>query len=421
MNILLQKALLVCPENKENHLKKRDILIEKGIITQIASSVKAPKDCQIIKRPNLHVSIGWFDSSVSFGEPGYEDRETLSNGLRTAALSGFTDVLLNTNTLPIPDKSNTIGFFKNAVEKNTATQLHLQGALTIESKGESLADLYDMLEKGAVAFSDYKKPIKNANLLKIALQYSQSFNGLISSFPMNSEVAVHGVAHEGLQATLQGLKGIPSIAEHLQIQRDLHLLEYTGGKLHIPTISTAESVKYIAQAKKKGLDVSCSVANHNLWGTDVLIDSFNTNAHLLPPLRTPADQKALQKGVLEGTIDMVTSDHNPIDVELKNVEFDNALPGSIGLEASFGVLNSLFSTEQAVQLLTQGRTRFGIDQPSLEEGAQAQLTLFNPEEVYEQGLEHLHSSSKNSLYLGHTLKGKVYGVISNHQLVLNDE
>lgn len=420
MNILLQKAVLVCPENPDNHLKKRDILIQKGSITKIASSIQAPKNCRIIKLPKLHVSIGWFDSSVSFGEPGYEERETLANGVKTASLSGFTDVLLNTNTLPVPDKSNTIGFLRNSAPKDAATNIHLQGALTIASKGEGLADLYDMLENGALAFSDYKQPVKNANLLKIALQYSQTFSGLINSFPMNSEVAYHGVAHEGVQSTLQGLKGIPSLAEHLQIQRDLHILEYTGGKLHIPTISSAESVKLIAQAKKNGLDVSCSVAIHNLWGTDVLLEGFNTCANLLPPLRTPADQKALQKGVLDGTIDFVTSDHNPIDVELKNVEFDNALPGSIGLEASFGVLNSIFTTEQSIQILSKGRARYGIETPQLVEGAIANLSLFNPEETYTHELNHIHSSSKNSLYLGHALKGKVYGVIANHQILLNE-
>ncbi len=420
MNILLHQATLVHPNSKELHLKKRDILIKNGRIEKIASKIELPNNTEKISLKNLHVSLGWFDASVSFGEPGFEERETLENGVRTAALSGFTDILLNTNTHPIPDKSTSIGFLKNIAKSYSNTNVHLLGALTIESKGEALADLYDMFEKGALAFSDYKKTITNANLLKIALQYSQSFDGLIYSYPQNREVAHKGVAHEGIQSTLLGLKGIPSLSEHLQIQRDLHLLEYSGGRLHIPTISTKESVKLIAAAKKKGLNVSCSVALHNLWGTDVLLNDFDTNVNLRPPLRTQEDQKELQKGLLDGTIDSVVSDHNPIDIELKNVEFDNATPGSIGLEASFGVLNSIFGMEKAVELLSSGRSIYNIPSPSFDEGAMASLSLFDPDFEYEFSNSDIKSSSSNCMYLGNQLKGKSYGSINNNSILLND-
>jgi dihydroorotase len=420
MNILLHQATLVHPNSKELHLKKRDILIKNGRIEKIASKLELPNNTKKIALKNLHVSVGWFDASVSFGEPGFEERETLENGVRTAALSGFTDILLNTNTYPIPDKSTSIGFLKNLSKVYDTINVHLLGALTIGSKGEALADLYDMFEKGALAFSDYKKPITNANLLKIALQYAQSFNGLTYSYPQNKEVAHKGVAHEGIQSTLLGLKGIPSLSEHLQIQRDLHLLEYAGGKLHIPTISAKESVKLIAEAKKKGLDVSCSVALHNLWGSDALLNDFDANFNLRPPLRSQEDQKALQKGLIDGTIDLVVSDHNPIDIELKNVEFDNASPGSIGLEASFGVLNSIFGLEKAIELLTKGRSLYNIPTPSLEEGAQATLSLFNPEEEYEFSNSDILSSSHNCMYLGNQLKGKSYGTIINNRITLNE-
>ena len=420
MNILLHQATLVHPTSKELHLKKSDILIKKGRIEKIAPKIEVPNNTRKIKLKNLHVSAGWFDGSVSFGEPGFEERETIENGVKTAALSGFTDILLNTNTNPIPDKSTSIGFLNNLSKVYNNSNINLLGSLTIGSKGEALADLFDMLEKGALAFSDYKKPISNANLLKIALQYAQSFDGLVYSYPQNKEVAHKGVAHEGIQSTLLGLKGIPSLSEHLQIQRDLYLLEYTGGKLHIPTISTKESVKLIAQAKKKGLDVSCSVALHNLWGTDVLLNNFDTNVNLRPPLRSQEDQKALQKGLIEGTIDLVVSDHNPLDIEHKTIEFDNATPGSLGLEASFGVLNSVFGMEKAVELLIQGRARYKIETPSLVEGAQASLTLFDPEVSYEFTEEHIKSSSRNCMYIGHQLKGKAYGSITNNIITIDE-
>ena len=420
MNILLHQATLVHPTSKELHLKKRDILIKNGRIEKIASKIDLPENTKKIALKNLHVSAGWFDASVSFGEPGYEERETIENGARTAALSGFTDILLNTNTNPIPDKSTSIGFLKTLSKAYQNTNIHLLGALTIGSKGEALADLFDMLEKGAVAFSDYKSPIANANLLKIALQYAQSFDGMVYSYPQNKEVAHKGVVHEGIQSTILGLKGIPSLSEHLQIQRDLHLLEYSGGKLHIPTISTKESVKLISDAKKKGLNVSCSVALHNLWCTDVLLSDFDTNFNLRPPLRTQEDQKALHKGLIDGSIDLVVSDHNPIDIELKNIEFDNAAPGSIGLEASFGVLNTIFGTEKAVELLTKGSSLYQIETPALEEGALASLSLFDPEIEYEFSINDIKSTSKNCMYLGQCLKGRSYGSINNNSITLDE-
>ncbi|MDX1766903.1 MAG: dihydroorotase, partial [Arenibacter troitsensis] len=267
MNILLKSAKIVAPNNKELHLKKRDILIKNGVIEDIAANLDVQGKTKPIQLKNLHVSLGWFDSSVSFGEPGYEERETIENGLYTAAKSGFTDIVLNPNTNPLPDSSSDIVFLKNA-SKNAATTLHALGTLTVKSEGESLAELYDMKTAGAVGFYDYKLPLRNSNLLKIALQYAHNFNGLVHSFPMDLQIAGKGIVNEGEVSTRLGLKGIPNLAEELNIVRDLFILEYTGGKLHIPTISTANSVKLIAEAKKKGMDVSCSVAVHNLCFTD---------------------------------------------------------------------------------------------------------------------------------------------------------
>ena len=416
MNILLKSAKIVAPNNKELHLKKRDIFIKNGVIEDIAANLDVQGKTKVIQYKNLHVSLGWFDSSVSFGEPGYEERETIENGLYTAAMSGFTDIVLNPNTNPLPDSSSDIVFLKNA-SKNAATTLHALGTLTVKSEGESLAELYDMKTAGAVGFYDYKLPLRNSNLLKIALQYAHNFNGLVHSFPMDLQIAGKGIVNEGEVSTKLGLKGIPNLAEELNIVRDLFILEYTGGKLHIPTISTANSVKLIAEAKKKGLDVSCSVAVHNLCFTDDTLTEFDSHFKLMPPLRTQLDRKALIKGLKDGTIDFVTTDHRPMDIEHKRVEFDNASDGTIGLESAFGMLNQIFDLDTTISLLTKGRERYGIETPVLKVGENAALTLFDPDQEYTFEEEDILSNSKNSCFVGSKLKGKVYGIVSNNQII----
>tara|TARA_R110000796_G_scaffold10070_5_gene33802 strand:+ start:6685 stop:7938 length:1254 start_codon:yes stop_codon:yes gene_type:complete len=416
MNILLKSAKIIAPNNKELHLKKRDIFIKNGVIEDIAANLDVQGKTKVIQYKNLHVSIGWFDSCVSFGEPGYEERETIENGLYTAAMSGFTDIVLNPNTNPLPDSSSDIVFLKNA-SKNAATTLHALGTLTVKSEGESLAELYDMKTAGAVGFYDYKLPLRNSNLLKIALQYAHNFNGLVHSFPMDLQIAGKGIVNEGEVSTKLGLKGIPNLAEELNIVRDLFILEYTGGKLHIPTISTANSVKLIAEAKKKGLDVSCSVAVHNLCFTDDTLTEFDSHFKLMPPLRTQLDRKALIKGLKDGTIDFVTTDHRPMDIEHKRVEFDNASDGTIGLESAFGMLNQIFDLDTTISLLTKGRERYGIETPVLKVGENAALTLFDPDQEYTFEEEDILSNSKNSCFVGSKLKGKVYGIVSNNQII----
>ncbi len=417
MNILLRSAKIISALNKDLHLKKRDILIKNGIIEKIAAKVNIPKATKVVDLKNLHVSLGWFDSSVSFGEPGYEERETISNGLTTAAKSGFTDVVLNPNTHPAPDSSSDIVFLKNA-SRGYATNLYPLGTLTANAKGEHLAELYDMGNAGAVGYYDFKSPIPNSNLLKIALQYVQNFDGLVYSQPMDIKIAGKGIVNEGSVSTKLGLKGIPALAEELQIVRDLFILEYTGGKLHIPTISTSNSVKLIADAKKKGLDVSCSVAIHNLCFTDEVLEEFDTTYKVMPPLRTRKDVKALIKGLNDGIIDFVTTDHIPLNIELKRVEFDNATYGSIGLESAFGLLNQIFDIEKTIALLTKGKERYNLESNNLVEGTKACLTLFNPDGEYIFEKENILSTSKNSMATGETLKGKVYGIVNNNQLVL---
>lgn len=417
MNILIKSATIIDPKS-EFHNLTQDILIENGVISNIGNKLKNPNNYQEIKLENLHISQGWFDSSVSFGEPGFEERETIKNGLKTAAASGFTAVALNANSNPVI-ASNADVTFINAKSQNNAVTLFPIGALTVGSKGEDLAELFDMNTAGAKAFYDYKKPISNPNLMKIALQYASNFDGLVCSFPQENKIAGSGVMNENITSTYIGLKGNPSLAEELQVARDLFLLEYTGGKLHIPTISTATSVNLIREAKKKKLDITCSVAIHNLYFIDTVLTDFNTHFKVLPPLRTEEDKLALIEGVKDGTIDMVTSDHNPIDIEHKKIEFDRAKYGTIGLESAFGALQTVFTIKKTVDILTKGKSRFGIEALPINVGGKVNITLFNPETKYTFSTKNIISKSKNAIFENEDLKGKVYGIISNNKMALN--
>lgn len=416
MNILIKSAKII-DVTSPFHLKTKDLLIENGVITSIANSISEKKGIKTLSFDNLHISCGWFDSSVSFGEPGFEERETIENGLKVAAKSGFTAVAVNSNTFPVIDTKSAVEYLINKA-KNNVVSLYPIGSLTKESKSKELAELFDMKNSGAIAFYDYNKAISNVNLMKIALQYAQNFEALIMSFPQENSLAV-GDVNEEENSTKLGLKGIPALAEELQIARDLFLLEYTGGKLHIPTISTKNAVRLIANAKKKGLDVSCSVSAHHLFLTDDELQNFDSNYKTLPPLRTKKDCKALIKGVQNGIIDMITSDHNPIDIEHKKVAFEDAKYGTIGLESLFGTVNSILDLEQLINCLTtKPRKRFGLESLCIKKGEVANITFFNPKTSFTFEENNILSTSKNSAFLGKKLKGKVYGVFSNNKIFI---
>lgn len=417
MKIIIREAKIIDPKSPF-HNKTSDILIVDGFIKKIGTALSNSENADEVKLPNLHVSQGWFDSSVSLGEPGFEDRETISNGLEVAARSGFTAIALQPNANPIIDNQSQVNFVKSKAN-GFATQLYPIGALTKESEGKDMAELFDMKKAGAVAFGDYNKSLDNANLLKIALQYVQDFDGLVIAFAQDDKIKGNGVANEGIVSTRLGLKGIPNLAEELQIARNLFLLEYTGGKLHIPTISTAKSIALIKDAKSKGLNVSCSVSVHHLTLNDSILEEFDTRYKVSPPIRTEMDRLALIEGVLDGTINMITSDHNPMDIEHKKMEFDNAKNGTIGLESAFGALTNVLPLETIIDKLTAGTAIFGIENQTIEEGAKASITLFNPDEKSVFTDQSILSKSKNSAFLGMEMKGKAYGIVNQNQLILN--
>lgn len=418
MNLIFKHATII-DKNSPFHNQAVDIKVENGVIAKIAKDIASESNFEVVQLPELQISRGWFDSSVSLGEPGYEDRETIKNGLNVAARSGFTNIALQPNGSPIADNQADISFLLSRAN-GAATALHPIGALTKGSEGKDIAELYDMQNAGAVAFGDYNKDLADANILKIALQYVQDFDGLVIAFAQDEKIKGKGVVHEGFVSTRLGLKGIPPLAEELQIARNLYLLEYTGGKMHIPTVSTARSVQLIREAKAKGIEVTCSVAVHHLVLTDEVLKDFDTRYKVMPPLRPQAERLALIDGIMDGTIDMITSDHNPLDIENKKMEFDLAKNGTIGLETAFGALMNVLPAEVIVEKFTAGKNIFKIYNHGIEEGETASFTLFTTEGTQTFTKTDILSKSKNSAFLGQELKGRAYGIYNNGKLVINE-
>lgn len=415
MNLIIRQATIVDPKS-QFHNQTVDVKITKGIIEEMGVSLLNIDNHEEFHHEGLHLSQGWFDTSVSLGEPGFEDRETIANGLNVAAKSGFTGIALQPNSYPVIDNQSQVHFVKQKAEKSVV-ELFPIGALTKGSEGKDMAELFDMKNAGAVAFGDYNKSLSNANLMKIALQYVQDFDGLVIAYSQDENIKGNGVANEGIVSTRLGLKGIPNLAEELIVARNLFLLEYTGGKLHIPTISTAKSVALIKDAKKKGLNVTCSVSVHHLVLTDEKLEGFDSRYKVTPPLRTEEDRAALIAGILDDTIDCITSDHNPVDIENKKMEFDLAKNGTIGLESAFGALMTILPLDKVIEKLTFGKKVLNIESQKIKLKSKAEFTLFTIGDnwTFEKG--NVLSKSKNSAFLGQPMKGKVIGIFNKGKLV----
>ena len=416
MSILIKSATIV--DSKSNlNFKKKDILIKNGLIVDIADIIDTKSENKIIL-DNTHLSRGWMDTSVSFGEPGYEERETLSNGLLTAASSGFTSIILNPDCNPPVDNHSSVEFLIRK-SLNTTTDIYPVANLTNNSNSSDLASLYDMKLAGAVAFGDYKRSITDSSILKIALEYTKSFGGRVITFCQDEYLSKKGVINESIVSTELGLKGIPDISESINIYRDIEILSYTGGKIHIPYITTSKGVDLIRDAKKKNLDITASVSLAHIIFSEKDIPDFNTNFKIIPPIRTESDCNSLKEGLIDGTIDYLTSMHEPYHIDHKKVVFDDASPGSIGLESMFGLMCNQFTLEKTIDILTRNKMIFEIDDHPIEVGSKANLTLFNPDKNYQFSDKHILSSSQNCAFLGSKLKGVVYGSINGDKFTLN--
>lgn len=419
MKILIKKATII-DSNSSHHLQTKDLLVENGVITKIHDSISDCDNYQIFESDQLHISQGWVDLNARFGEPGYEYKEDLISGMRSAAQGGFTNIALMPSTKPCIQKKSDINFIIQACTNNIVN-LHPIGALTENREGNQITEMYDMQQSGAIAFSDDKRSIANANLMKIAMLYTKNFDGLIMSFSSEEKIALKGQINEGVTSTKLGLNGIPAIAEELQLARDIQLCEYTNAKIHFSTITTSESVKLIREAKSKGLNVSADTSSYHLILDDSELKSFDSNLKVFPPLRSLKDIQALKMGLKDGIIDAICSDHYPQNIENKKCEFDLASFGMINLETSFAAANTaLKDTLNLEELISKFTTNpkaiLGLNNTAIEEGYLADLTLFNPELKWKYELEKIVSKSKNSGLLGKTFIGKALAIINNGQI-----
>jgi len=419
MKVLIQNAEILNKASK-HHLKRRNIVIENGIIGFIGT--KTPKADKIIDGKDLKISAGWFDMNALFGDPGYEYKEDIKSGLETASNGGFTQIGLLPNTLPSIQTKNDLTYLQSSNHRSL-TQIVPFAAVTKDTKGDDLTDMIDLHYAGAAAFTDGIKPISKSDILLKTLQYLQKFDGLLINRPEDLYLNLNGTMHEGKTSTTLGMKGMPSISEEIMIARDLRLLEYSGGKIHFSNISSQAGVELIKKAKKKGASVTCDVAAHQLVLTDDNLMNYDTNYKVNPPLRETSDIKALINGIKEGTIDAIVSAHRPQDEESKKLEFDLAEFGMTGLQTLLPCIIQLTDQvplEKLIHLITSGpRSILGLKNPVIEVGAPAELTVFAPKQKWIFDESSNRSKSRNSPWLGKELIGKVVAVFNNKkQLIL---
>lgn len=420
-SLLITSVKVILPGN-EYHQQTVDVLIEKGKIAQIGNTIKvADKTVENIDGTGKILSPGFFDLHANFGEPGLETKEDIRTGTAAAAAGGFTAVAVMPNTEPAIQSRSEVALVVNAAKGNIV-DIHPIGAISKKREGKEMAELYDMKQNGAVAFSDGNRGVQQAGLMSRALLYAKGFEGLIFSHAEDESMAGGNKMNEGKMSTYLGMKGIPNLAESLMVSRDLYLAEYTEAPIHFASISTPEAVDLIKKAKAKGLRVTCDVAAHQLVFTDEDIIGFDSNYKVSPPLRTKADAKALIKGLKDGVIDAVVSQHTPQEIEFKNVEFHIAKNGIIGLQTVLPLLiRAGLNEEQIVHsLAVRPRQILGLAVPQIKAGAMANLVLFDPAKSWNFDEKTNKSKSKNSPLFGQTLKGAVELVINNNQIIKND-
>lgn len=420
-NLLIQKATIIYPGSTHDG-KVRDILIKKGKIAEIKSRIKAPSNIKKIDGTGAYVSPGWMDVGVQTGDPGFEHRETLQTVSKAAEAGGFTGIVCQPNTLPVIHSKSEVLYLQNRADKNLVDVLPI-GAISYECKGVDLTEMYDMHNSGALAFSDGKYPIQNAGLMLRSLQYVKAFNGLIINHPQEDSISKNAQLHEGVVSTMLGMPGFPGIAEELMLQRDIDLLAYTDSRLHVTNISTAGGVALLREAKDKGLNITGSTPIMNLIFEDKDLENFDSNLKVLPPLREKSDRKALIKGLKDGTLDYITSNHIPLEEEVKLVEFPYAKFGAIGLETVYPLLNTYlgkkFSLAQIVKMLAiNPRKVLQIPLPELKKDMPANLTIFHPTKEWTYSKSNIKSKSRNTSLLGQTFKGKILGVVNNNKVTI---
>ncbi|MGQ0737746.1 MAG: dihydroorotase, partial [Bacteroidota bacterium] len=420
MMLIIMQARIVDPLSHFNG-QTTYIFIENGNISQLGTKLNKKTDREIAAE-NLHVSPGWVDVFANFADPGYEFKETLETGAAAAAAGGFTDVLVIPNTRPVIHDKAGVEYIRQK-SRSLPVNIHPIGAITKNTEGQELAEMYDMKASGAAAFGDGLNCVQSAGLLVKALQYVKAFDGILIQLPDDKTINPHGLMNEGITSTQLGLPGKPAMAEELIVARDIKLARYAGSKLHFTGVSTKKSLEYIKRGKDGGTAVSCSVTPYHLFFCDEDLTGYDTNLKVNPPLRSKDEREALKKAVEDGTVDCIASHHLPHEYDSKVMEFEYAKYGMIGLETAFAVMNTAvpgIKTERLTGLLSfNPRKLFGLKEAMIQEGAAASLTLFDPVKKWICTTADIRSKSKNSAFIGRELTGRVIGIINNNNVVIN--
>lgn len=419
MKVLIQSAKIF-DSNSPFHKKIKNVMIQNGRIADVGDrNFQADK---VIRADGMLLTTGWVDLGTSVGDPGMEQKEDLDSVVRAAMAGGFTEIAVLPNTQPSIQTKNDVQYITRANDSRLV-QVHALASVTRNNKGEELTEMIDLHQAGATGFTDGLKTIWHTDIFLKALQYLQKFNGVLIDHPEDIWLNMFGQMHEGITSTQLGLKGMPGLAEEVALSRNIKLLDYAGGRLHVSRLSTARSVNLVRSAKKK-LTVTCDVTSYQPLLDDTCLSGFDTNYKVNPPLRGRRDNDALVKGLVDGTIDVICSGHVPQDEESKKVEFDHAEPGMINLQtlgANLVSLAEVVKWETLIEKVTTGpRKVLGLEIPVIDVDAKANLTLFDPARVWTFDEKSNQSKSKNSPWLGQILTGKAVAVFNNGKQRIDD-
>ena len=415
MNLLIKGVTIVDPNSAFNQ-QICDVRVVQGKISAIAKKLETQQKEQVVDAVGAIISPGFFDLNCTIGDPGLETKEDIQSGTEAAKAGGFTGLAVLPTTKPVVQSKGEVAYILNKA-KNNLVDVYPIGAISQNLEGKELTEMFDMQTAGAIAFSDGNNAIKDDGFMSRALQYGLGFGALLMVHPENKALAGKAQINESQNNVLLGMKGVPALAEEMQISRDIFLATYHHAPIHISNISTAGSVGLIKKAKKDGVKITCDVAAHQLVFTEELLNDFDSNYKVKPPLRSKADKKALINGLKEGTIDAISSQHQPQEIEFKAVEFEIAAYGIIALQTVLPLLvqAGLDSLQIVEKLAINPRKILNLPVPTLQLNANANFVIYHPTQQWQYNAANNYSKSNNSPLLGKTLTGKVQLVYNNNQ------
>jgi dihydroorotase len=419
MNLLVKNVNIIDPQSKFDK-QFCDLRVHEGKIIKIGK-LEAEKNEEIFDAEGAFLSPGFFDLNCVSGDPGLETKEDIASVTATAKAGGFTGIALLPQTNPVVQSKSQVEYVLNKANNNLVSVYPI-GAVSQNREGKELAEMFDMKQAGAVAFSDGDRSLQDDGFMSRALQYAKGFDGLLMVYPENKSIAGKSQINESKNSVLLGMKGLPALAEEMHIARDIFLATYNETKVHISNVSTAGSVALIRKAKKDGVQITCDVTAHHLVFTEELLGDFNSNYKVKPPLRGKADVKALIAGLKEGTIDAITTQHRPEEIEFKNVEFEIAHYGILGLQTALPLLLKAGLEINLIveKLAINPRKLLNIAVNAIEEGAPADFTIFSAEKKWLYNSSSNLSKSANSPLMGTELSGKALLVYNNNQYQINN-